>query len=730
MQSISPMLMLLAQIVLCSSGKTNVTGMKPAEADKGNDRCGICHADPTYNPENNLHWVECPYDYQHIFHASCLATDFVTINAKEMKCPTCFGDCKPMMRNALANYQERDKTEFFPREMLERMNLVPERELDIFLDHMNFLSDEYKHMNQSFINTKFEQVKNAIESRIADSIYSSGALYKYLTLENITHIPADAYAIALTKYIASSTSMAQLLSILRNILKRRYCSNEEKRTNAKYFIDAFVLLPIQLPTNSVYEIVIELLKHRMAGSADIMLVNTRAVHNMEVRQVFHIIKRFLDINNENALKIAKRIWICNVYLRELKFGHVMLHMNEYLAELDTANADTMKAFYDKMDYPLSGKSVDVDKAIEIIKRIADEERQKPGVGRIISSMAEECVFHMLVNTSKERRKQVFKSMLSSLHAKKFMRIYMCLPEFMTDIEIDLHLLKWLIRNREAGQADVDGHFILLAQRPYFGYDMVLRILDVLSDAKPASKVGVMSCIRLLLSAKRQGFLDLDDKNAELLFKKLNKVKFFEGIAVLESHFEDNLAIKDAFRKGKGVIMQAIPLLSWHLQLYVMHCCTDTHIFAIWCENITHFVKNSLEEMAGNKKATAKMILSTISSLCESEHFTKYVSVTEVIKFTEMLLQHGSAALKYIDAFFVVARSPLHIYAAKMVLYKAYTMQSMTKEEIAAIAAIEFKIMREGPGYLVLDETKDMLLNKMIDGTNWQPLLKLVRDKMK
>lgn len=657
-------------------------------------------------------------------------TEFAMIPEEQMKCPDCFKDCRPILRQALASCQDEDEAGSFRAKMLEWMNAIPKEDLDEFLDRMSFMSDEYESMDKNFANTQFEQVKNAIASRIADTTHDNGALYEYLISEHITNIPFDTYITALTKYVVDNASIAQLLNILRRLLERKYASNKERHASINYFVDALVLLPAQLPTNSVYSLVVELLEHKMVYSADTMLLNTRAVHSMKMWQVFSIIKHLLDIDNGARTYMAKEIWVCNIYLHDIRHAKTMLYAKEYLARLDAASADTMGAFFEKMYLALPHKPAGVGEAKKIIERIASDEWKELNICQIIYNMAKKGVLCTLMHhhTPWRKRRQVLKSMFNSWDANTFIRMYMCFPESIAGIETDMCLLRWLIEDSRTDKWDIDSYFILLAQRSYFGYGTVLYILNMLSKAEAVHRVSVTTYIRLLLSAKRQSFLDLNNGRTMVLFKMLKKVRLFDGIAILESHSSNGTATRDAIIKGTERTRKRIPALFWHLQLYIMRRCADTHFFAIWCKSITYFVEDSLERLA-EKKVTPDMILSAIGSICGSEYFAEKIPDAEVARLVRMLLRHGSAALRYIDAFLMAARSPKHIRAAKMELYMAYTAQPMTEEEAAAISAMGFEFAQTGPGCFVLDEAS-MSLDKMIDSVDEHRLLKLVRDKMK
>lgn len=258
--------------------------------------------------------------------------------------------------------------------------------------------------------------------------------------------------------------------------------------------------------------------------------------------------------------------------------------------------------------------------------------------------------------------------------------------------------------------------------------MFWHVWNLIFESKFASKFSDVIRIRLLLFAKSRGFLNPNDKNTKALFKKFQEIEFIEGIAVLESHSSGNAAIMDAIEQNGEKIVQMICYFRWHLQLCIMHHCTDTCIFAMWCKNITQFVEKMLEKMAEKKNGvTAHMILAAISNVCGSEYFAKNVLDPEVVKLVRMLLRRGNVGLKYVDAFFIAA-CERHRRAAKKELYNVYTAQPMTEEEAAAMAAMGFKIMQKGPGHFVPDET-GVSLDKKIGGADMHRLLELVRDKI-
>lgn len=741
MRLLSSAIILLAQIAYCSiigiskaSIQKLMEGEKEIKSEDEKTKCSICLENLWGSPmekDGVSSLAACLNAEQHIFHAKCLAETFAATSDGRMQCPLCRADCMGMVYQILlTNCQDNKLTMPLRSEMLECLNTILNRDLDRFFEHINLMTDEYECMARALADTQFGQLKNAVAARVVNGIHSGPALYKYLTSMDSERIPANAYKAVLRKYIASGSSSSRRLNILRGILEREYPRGENRITYIANFLEILIMSPrVQLLADEAYTLALELLRHGLVAPARCVLVNSEAMHVMEASQALDIIEHCLGTGDRDGLVLLRYVWICSIYLRNHEPGEAewaKRSIAKRLTGLDAADACEMRDFLSELYVTLHEEPLSTAVANKMIKEMAGRLRQA-GTAQSLDCMAKSGVLRAIAHASEKDRWRMFKKMFDSWDAGVFKSVYMTLPESMTSIKIDMRFLKYFIKKSKGSFTKICRYINLLMRRKYFGYEMLLDMIDVFSST---GKTGDndLACLWLLLAVKHQGILEgLEEKRIEALHKKLKSAKLFEGIALLEKPNGGKLMPK-AIRKNIERIKKRIFSLMWLPQMNIMYQCTDTYIFAIWCKSITAFIRQLLAWLDG-KTVTEERICFFIMSMCGSEYFASNIPDADVIELISMLYDYGGAALRYIDAFFLAARSERHVRAAKTELYKAYAAKGLTEEDAAALTAIGFKFVRGSPDFAVPDEAS-VLFDEVIDSVGKYDLLKLIRDRTK
>lgn len=732
-------IMALLGTALCSIRGISEASIQCIEEDNGK-KCPLCLKSLLSSAERKevAYLAACQYPRQHVFHAKCLAKAFVYLFDGMIICPVCRGDCRTVVRQALTNHQDRGANKSLQQQMLMHMDALPNECLREMLGNINFAPSDYECLAENLANTNFSRVKNAVARHTSFSIYKATDPCKYLVSKDAEYASAITYKVALTKYFVGDASVSQIMAILERILRVEYGNDMQKCKRAASLTIALLGSPhIWLPNDDVYTIVLKMLNNGIVRLASIMLLNTEAVHTISTDQALEILRHCLSIGGPDGMFLFKYVWFHGIYLRNLgprKISQIKQNINEHLEMIDATEDDTVRETLGRLYYMLSKKPLSAEEIIIIIMTVSDKEMQALSTFSTLDYLMAKGVISAMACMDQEEQIRIFRCMLDWWTANLFKIVYMSFPESVATVEIDLALLRQFVAMPMHDIAELSSCITTLVRRRYFGYGMFMRMLDILSSAEDEEPFYIW----LLLVAKHRGFfenLSIEESNA--LFEKLAQARLFWGIALLEKPLDGNEERKRLILENTESIVRAFPrFLDMH-QVHIACQYTDTYIFAIWSERIVSLVKYLLEGMVWDDALMDIDLF--IMSICGSAYFANNVLKAEVKELMKVLLSHGSAALRYVDTFIMVARSEQHVHAAKVELFKALAAQQLTEEDVAAMNAIGFDfkltdskityLMDDGGVGVLASDNIDEPIAKMIGTVGGHCLLKLLQNKM-
>lgn len=702
-----------------------------------------------------VHLVACQHPGRHICHAECMADVFTRMIDLGITCPTCSGDCRAMVRQALTSRRDIGVPESFQWKMLERMNVLPIKGLREIFIHMGFIPSDYKLLNEVLAYYQFDQVNAAVRKYIVINSYKNYEiknLHEYLIAEypdynmkynrDMLRFSIMEYARLLIQCFAGSLSTAQVMAMLDKFLQREYQNEVERQGRNSVFISDFMSSShLWLPGDDAYALVLKLIGMGLLGSASVILRKSEAVHTMNTDQAFEILMLCLKADDDSGMEIFEYVWVHSIYMRNLvpeRVQQIKQRVDEYLVALNKVNEGVRREKLNKIYSKLSEKILDTAEAIKVLKEVPDDELRLICSSAALNYLEEKGVMRTIACAALEDRKQILQCMLDVLHIGQINTIYLMLPESMADIETDLALLERMIGIHSLSFACYAHQFAIFVRRQYFGYEMLTRMLDILTDVDADTKDPLH--IWLLIAAKHQGFFEsLSDEKYDAILEKLAKAGLFTGIAILEKPHGGKVNYKSTVMENAESIVRAHSGFSNLLQMYMACQCADTYILVVWCKHITLLVKCLLE---GERSGSEHFIMITnhlVVSICGSEHFASSVLDAEVGELIKVLLGYGNAGLGYISTFFVVSRSEQHVRVAKMELFKALTMQQLAEEDVVIMNTIGFNfeatiagltyLTGSGITKVLVPGTIDEPTARMIETADKHYLLRLLRDKI-
>lgn len=705
--------------------------------------CQECSNVLISNPgqEEAVFLAACQHDEQHIFHTKCLAKAFADAKDGKITCPTCSMECKAMVRRELANLQSKDVAESFQWKMMESMNALVDKDLEKMLNKMGILPCEAELIIKNLADTRFYQLNNAVRGYSTISIHGIDDFYKYLLLNDINYTTEYGFEDDLIACLAGSLSVSQIMAVHEKILDRKYHDQEEGLLNHAGFIGSIALSPYTwIPSSDAYALALSFLRDGLFYSARIVLLKTKVVYTMSTDQAFEIFKLALNTDDADGLAVFMHVWLSSIYERVLepeKIQQIKQQVYDYAATLSSARSDKIKKTLDDIYSTLPDVALSIDEAAEIIKKLDVAEAMK--IDSLLEHFISKGVVFTMMHATKEERKQLYQNILDTLNADFLSDIYLRLPEYMTDIDTDLAILRQFVKNlKYVTSIDVIQYVTILTRRQCFGYEMLVQMLDILSAANTGARE--IFCCWLLQTVKQQCFFEsLSDDDAATIFYKLVEAELFIGIALWEKPLDGkaNVELESVIMENAESIVWVFPKLTCWQQLHVIYQHKNSYLFAILSEHITLLVECLLKAPADGNYLTN--INFFITSICGSEHFASNASDVEVEMLVSMLFGRGSAALKYVDAFIMAARSEQHVQIAGEGIFKMLVAQRPTAEDVAAMneMGLMLKIVNFELTYLADDGSTKVLVPgkidepvaRMIKAADKHSLLRLLRDKM-
>lgn len=678
----------------------------------------------------------CPSGERHMFHTECFAELCVDMKGGRMQCPECGRDCKALVRQALVNCQDDELMELLRAKMLERMCAIPSKDLGLFFDYMGLMHYECSSIAGSLVGTKYSQIRGAIANYTAVGLFDPESLCEYLVSTDVNYIPAETYEMALIRYICGGSEW-QILKALERLLQREYTGEEEKRANAKKFIEVFVSTPrnITLSANTAYELLHALLEHKMTDSVKLMVENTVIVHTMSIPRAADIITQCMDVGSDDGLAMAEHVWINRICMCNPKTDteaeertRAMQKISEYLDSPSGISCSAIRKKMDRMKLlaPEAPPSISISEAGDLVKKMASTEQQGFGTVRILGGMITSGMLNALERALPKQREKIFKAMFGSWSADLVEDVYLRLPESVVCSNADLCLLERCIKQPKSGQERVMRCIRLLTRRQYFDYDMFLGMLKILSKAKANGSTDETLCIWLLKAAQHQSlFTKIETAVWDALYKSLGDDKLLVTRAIIKKPIKNNIAISvenmDEISEINKINL-AFAKLPAILQADIMYNHYDAYIFTAWCSQAIPFMKLLL---SGEIAMDVGLF---IMSMCKSVYFEKGFLSSDIDKLVIMLLGHGNAGLRYIDLFIKIAHSKQYVCTVKKELFSFLSLSQMTKEEAASVneMGIDHKLIRQRIADLSI-ASKPIV--EVFDGVEGRCLLKLVRDKI-
>lgn len=723
---ITEMIILLVKTILCSNKSSSRTGIQ--FFGKGRNEGRIAHFKELFDSPEEMDIscvVACPHGKQRIFYIRQLLRKIVTKCGIPSICQLCYIDCQAMMRQALVNCQDRKAVGALRWKILKYLNVYPKQDISAFFNLMELMPNDYEYFARNPASTRLDRVKSVIAGCTIGNIYSNARAYKLLASTNTGYVPVDMYSVVLAKYLASGPSASQILDILRGLLQREYFRREEKYEYAKIFVDNLLETPFPwLKDDDVYMLIVELLRHGVVSPTKTMLSSTDMVHTIEAQKMLQIFKCCF-IMGDDGLAIFKQVWFHGIYLRNMELEQVQWireRLSRHLEMLNGPDADNIKEAIREMYRTRPKSLLSIDEAKEIIKKLANKEQFGLDPAQLLDSMAENGVVYTMMQITLEERMQIFESMLDGWNANLAQKVYLEFPESLISAETDLLFLKYLTTFEGHNLIDISACIRIFARRQYFGYEMLLRMLDILSSAG----VQKVSQVWLILAAERRHFFKkLSAEEIEALHRKLNDFGLIEGIALLKKYFsgvcEVNTAATDICSK------KLFHILPKSLQAHLLRQSATEYIFTIWCESIT-FIIDSIRECWSSESVILNINF-YIATICKSTYFMENVSGREVENFIARLLKKNCYnVLSCINIFLMVA-CPEHVRAAKTVLFKKLTERQLTAKNISDMAAMGFRFERTSSGFIMFDES-EIPVDKMLDAVDKYSLLELVKNRMR
>lgn len=731
--------LLFAIAAIASTGNTAVQYIR---SDNYRTICSVCLEKLISNPvqEDASHLAVCPHAKQHIFHAECLAKALVNKNESRMACPLCRGDCRVMLRRALISRPMRGTTESLQYKMLGLMNALPKSRLCEVLDSMNFTRSEYDCLAKGLARFQFSQLNSAVAARIVD-IYNIADLYEYLTSKSIGYISPEAYEIAFSKCFTSELSASQILAIFKRLLQRASADKAERQLNAKNFISAVVSFPhAQLSYDDACALLDGLHENGLFDSAQVLLENIEIRHAIDIKQIPVIFKRYLCMRNNDRLAMCRYTWLHIVHMRGLDIEQnwrIIKNACKYLRAMGRAERckiiDMLRVVYAQ----LTKKPLENENAVKKIQKAGEEYRKDADLAPVLESLMKNGVMRTVAYASQEDSMLLFHSMLDNWNIRLSKTVYVLFSDFKASIELDLIILRRFLGVVEKYNSEFTSYAMALARRQYFGYGMLVDMLEIL--LKSETTIAKALCTWLLLVADHRGFFSKLNKNeAEALFKMFVRDKFLLGIALLERPLGRQPGYKKIVKENANAILVAYFDLLHTLQEYIAHRYVNNYVFAVWSKNIMLCMRILFR----SSKTTTCMVCLThfMMNISGSAYFVDNVSSAEVASLIRLLLsQNRAIAAKCIDLFFVGVRSEKHAYAAKMVLFKTLIALQLTEDDVAVMNAAGFRLelvdaklsyrKRNGSMKPIAPNEISGRVAKMIRIADRNCLLRLIRDKL-
>lgn len=613
----------------------------------------------------------------------------------DMLCPSCNRDSKCIVYQALLNYRGNEAAETLRAKMLECMAMASPKDLELFFDSMGFTCYECNSIASSLTDHWYSLIKDMAKSYATIELNEHADIYEFLISEDINYIPPKIYETLVIRYICSDSPL-QSLNVLRRLLKRKYPSEEERRANARKFVEAFVSTTrdVKLFRNDAYELLHLLLENMMADSAKFILENTDIVYKMSIPQATDITIQCIDTGSDDGLAVLEYVWVHNIFTRYLKTGEevaelkqVKQRMDEHLSLQNEANSDAVKNKVCNMDLlvPEIPPRIGISKAKKLAKRMAKDAQSYLSPAQTLKKMASEGILNALKRARSNKRMEFFKKSFDRQNGHIFKSVYLELPESAVSAKADLCFFERYVRQSSSTHERIMRCIRFLVRRKYFKYKMFSKMLKVLIEAKA---IGVITdeslCTWLLAAVKNRSllkFLKKDVWEGIALYERISDAKLF-GTRALVSKVSNNEARNIALdailiSETKGLFVR-LPMV---VQADLIYNYTNTDVFTALGSQFASLMEQLL------RKRLAMDAGLFVMYVCWSDYYRENISNTEVDKLVEMLLNNGNAGLKYIELFLRCTRSKQHMRAAKKRLFEFIFTPNMTDEEIAAMGEL-------------------------------------------
>lgn len=708
-------LLLLAGAASCSADGARDNTVRCARDESCDLICSVCYDVMADSPEQKDELRS--YVTENIFRTECSAQALTLSIGKALLCSQCCKGCGVMLRQVLANYQDDEISALLTRELFKTIDSLPLEKLSKILYSVNFTRNEYNRLVEKVASSEFSQLRDAVTNYVVSAYDNDIQDYcKYLESEYAIYVPNEVYRILVNRCIAAiDLSISQILAISKRLVQRPYADEAEKRKSIMYFINTLAMSPtVQLSFGDACEFISSLLNDEIRVNVSDVLNKDGLVCTVDASEMPGIFKRHLGMCVGDEPSMNRIVWLYLACLHKLdseQVQRIKQDVKECIAATDGAGEEDnivrkgMKALYSQ----LAKNSLKVNEAIEKIQN-ASGRLSTFTEAKFLEEMTENGVIRTIVCANCEDRMLLLRSIHDNFGSIFFRMIYLILPESHASIEMDLiYLQSFLSCNLSYSNLLI--YIMPLARRRYFGYEMLVKMLDIFAEANnyqissplirklpddffllgvtDSQKIPLVTW--LLLTADHKGlFSGLSKEESKALFKTFVDAKLLLSIAFLQKAFDGGIEYKRIVKKNAGHILSdcfRLPLIEWE---YAMHCYTKNYVFDVWCDNISFYVEPLFEEMKFDMFMTR--FAHFIVSVCGSEYFANNVSAAEVAKLIRIMLKQGNGILlKCMDSLFAKMRSVEHRIALKIQLFKTIIAYQLTDGDITALNAMGFKL---------------------------------------